>query len=35
MKNLILISSLLLAAAVTMNAQQNDFQKLFGPYLCK
>jgi len=33
MKKLILISRLLLAT-VTMNAQQNDFQKLSGPYLC-
>jgi len=33
MKKLILISSVLLAAAITTNAQQTDFPRLTGPYL--
>jgi|GEM_PF-543307 len=33
MKKLILISIVLLAAAITTTAQQNDFPKLTGPYL--
>ncbi len=33
MKKLILISYLLLVAAITISAQQNDFPKLTGPYL--
>ena len=33
MKKLILITCLLLSVALTINAQQNDFPKLTGPYL--
>ncbi|MBW1768571.1 MAG: hypothetical protein JRJ65_16195, partial [Deltaproteobacteria bacterium] len=33
MKKLAIISILLLLATITINAQQNDFQKITGPYL--